>query len=111
MVEPIDAIFEEREELMVSPTGGNPTLRIAHFLKPSVTSTEGLPPPFLSAEPTISELENLPLKVCFRGCNVQMRGGKCGLQACIPSTNPYGRKVEYMKQLCAPNIQYVNTKI
>ena len=67
MVEPIDAIFEEREELMVSPTGGNPTLRIAHFLKPSVTSTEGLPSPFLSAEPTISELENWPLKVCFRG--------------------------------------------
>ena len=67
MVEPIDAIFEEREELMVSPTGGNPTLRIAHFLKPSVTSTEGLPSLFLSAEPTISELENLPLKVCFRG--------------------------------------------
>ena len=67
MVEPIDAIFEEREELMVSPTGGNPTLRIAHFLKPSVASTEGLPSPFPSAEPTISELENLPLKVCFRG--------------------------------------------
>ncbi|XP_030930631.1 uncharacterized protein LOC115956371 [Quercus lobata] len=66
MVEPIYAIFEEREELMVSPTGGNPTLRIAHFLKPSVSSIDELPSPFLSAEPTISELENLPLKVHFK---------------------------------------------
>ena len=66
MVEPIYAIFEEREELMVSPTGGNPTLRIAHFLKPSVSSIDELPSPFLSAEPTISELGNLPLKVHFK---------------------------------------------
>ena len=51
---------------MVSPTGGNPTLRIAHFLKPSVSSIDELPSPFLSAEPTISELENLPLKVHFK---------------------------------------------
>ena len=67
MVEPEDAIFEEREELMLSPTGGNPTLRIAHFLKPSVVSIDELPSPFLSAEPTISELENLPMKVQFKG--------------------------------------------
>ena len=66
MVEPIYAIFEEREELMVSPTGGNPTLRIAHFPKPSVSSIDELPSPFLSVEPTISELENLPLKVHFK---------------------------------------------
>ena len=51
---------------MVSPTGGNPTLRIAHFLKPSVSSIDELPSPFLSAEPTISELGNLPLKVHFK---------------------------------------------
>ena len=67
MVEPIDAIFEEREELMVSPTGGNPTLRIAHFLKPSVSSINELPSPFHSAEPTISDVENLPLKLHFKG--------------------------------------------
>ncbi|KAF3959312.1 hypothetical protein CMV_015860 [Castanea mollissima] len=67
MAEPIYAIFEEREELMVSPTGGNPTLRLAHFLKPSVSSIDELPPPFLSAEPTVSELEKLPLKVHFKG--------------------------------------------
>ena len=66
MVEPIDAIFEEREELMVSPTGGNPTLRIAHFLKPSVSSINELPSPFHSAEPTISDVENLPLKLHFK---------------------------------------------
>uniref|UniRef100_A0A2N9J6D8 Aminotransferase-like plant mobile domain-containing protein n=1 Tax=Fagus sylvatica TaxID=28930 RepID=A0A2N9J6D8_FAGSY len=67
MVEPKGVIFEEREELMVSPTGGNPTLRIAHFLKPSVNSIDGLPSPFLSVKPTISELKNLPLKVKFKG--------------------------------------------
>ena len=67
MVEPIDAIFEEREELMVSPTGGNPTLRTAHFLKPSVSSIDELPSPFHSAEPTISDVENLPLKLHFKG--------------------------------------------
>ncbi|KAK7859264.1 hypothetical protein CFP56_007749 [Quercus suber] len=67
MVEPEDAIFEEREELMLSPTGGNPTVRIAHFLKPSVVSIDELPSPFFSAEPTISELENLPMKVQFKG--------------------------------------------
>ena len=67
MIEPKGVIFEEREELMVSPTGGNPTLRIAHFLKPSVTSIDWLPSPFLSAEPTISMLKNLPLKVKFKG--------------------------------------------
>ncbi|GMY24748.1 serine/threonine-protein phosphatase 7 long form homolog [Fagus crenata] len=67
MVEPKGVIFEEREELMVSPTGGNPTLRIAHFPKPSVNSIDGLPSPFLSVKPTISELKNLPLKVKFKG--------------------------------------------
>lgn len=37
-----DTIFKEREELMVSPTGGYPTMRVAHFLNPPVTilSTE-----------------------------------------------------------------------
>ncbi|RAL45341.1 hypothetical protein DM860_013737 [Cuscuta australis] len=35
-----DLIMEEREELMVSPSGGTPTLRTAHFLNPSVTSPD-----------------------------------------------------------------------
>uniref|UniRef100_A0A2N9H1C3 Reverse transcriptase zinc-binding domain-containing protein n=1 Tax=Fagus sylvatica TaxID=28930 RepID=A0A2N9H1C3_FAGSY len=39
MEEPLelDTIVEVREELMVSSSGGNPTLRIAHFLKPTIT--------------------------------------------------------------------------
>lgn len=41
-LEPEDSIIEEREELMVPPSGGNPTRRHAHFLKPSVTSIKGL---------------------------------------------------------------------
>ncbi|KAK2984841.1 hypothetical protein RJ640_004666 [Escallonia rubra] len=38
------AIMEEREELMVSPPGGIPTLRTAHFLKPTVNSQKDTPP-------------------------------------------------------------------
>ncbi|XP_027063169.2 uncharacterized protein [Coffea arabica] len=33
--QPSDAVMEEREELMVPPTGGKPTLRTAYFLKPT----------------------------------------------------------------------------
>lgn len=39
----MEDIVESRKELMVSPTGGNPTLRTAHFLKPSVTSVDDEP--------------------------------------------------------------------
>ncbi|OMP12157.1 hypothetical protein CCACVL1_00097 [Corchorus capsularis] len=43
-----DTIFEVREEFMVSPTGGDPTVRKAHFLKPTFTANNGeiseLPP-------------------------------------------------------------------
>ncbi|KAK0600169.1 hypothetical protein LWI29_012448 [Acer saccharum] len=37
-----DVGIVEREELMVSPSGdGEPTMRVAHFLQPTVTSIEG----------------------------------------------------------------------
>ncbi|KAL3508505.1 hypothetical protein ACH5RR_027906 [Cinchona calisaya] len=43
-----DNVMEERREKMVSPSGGEPTLRTAHFLIPSVRATDGpvfdLPP-------------------------------------------------------------------
>ncbi|KAI8552791.1 hypothetical protein RHMOL_Rhmol06G0295500 [Rhododendron molle] len=65
---PEDTITEEREELMISPSGKNPTRRLAHFLKPSVTSIEGpvfhLPSgTFLSPTST-----DFPLRVEFKGC-------------------------------------------
>lgn len=50
MADPLgpDTIFEEREDLMVSPTGGTPTLRVAHFLKPSISGPNQKPPPSIS---------------------------------------------------------------
>ncbi|KAH6778475.1 hypothetical protein C2S51_009787 [Perilla frutescens var. frutescens] len=36
-----DTVMEEREELMVSASGGEAHLRRAHFLKPSITSVNG----------------------------------------------------------------------
>ncbi|XP_059638820.1 protein MAINTENANCE OF MERISTEMS-like [Cornus florida] len=55
MTEPLEehSIIEEREALMVSPTGGIPTLITAHFLQPTVAHIDGLPtlkPPSLSSE-------------------------------------------------------------
>ncbi|MBA0591206.1 hypothetical protein Gorai_019889 [Gossypium raimondii] len=38
---PPDTIVEEREEHMVSPNGGHITIRKAHFLKPTDTSSNG----------------------------------------------------------------------
>jgi len=61
-----DSIFDEREELMVSPLGGNPQMRKAHFLKPTVSSIEG-PSLKLPSLPFSSESE-WPLKVSFNGC-------------------------------------------
>ncbi|XP_058217534.1 uncharacterized protein LOC131328633 [Rhododendron vialii] len=69
-LEPEDSIIEEREELMVPPSGGNPTRRHAHFLKPSVTSIKGLVFKLSSGSPTSTtspSVTDLPLKVEFRG--------------------------------------------
>ncbi|XP_058220044.1 uncharacterized protein LOC131330469 isoform X1 [Rhododendron vialii] len=73
---PEDTITEEREDLMISPSGKNPTRRPAHFLKPSVTSVEGpvfhLPSgTFLSPTST-----DVPLKVEFKGCRDPTRTWK-----------------------------------
>ncbi|KAF7141299.1 hypothetical protein RHSIM_Rhsim06G0217900 [Rhododendron simsii] len=76
-----DAIIEEREELMVSPSGGNPSHRPAHFLKPSVTSIKGsvchLPSgTFCSPTSTSPTFINPPLNVEFRGCQDPLRKWK-----------------------------------
>ncbi|KAK6229679.1 Aminotransferase-like [Theobroma cacao] len=66
-----DTIFEAREELMVSPTGGYPTLRKAHFLKPAATSNNGnvseLPSDCFSPKPLTYDLKDLSEKMLFRG--------------------------------------------
>ncbi|XP_059654977.1 uncharacterized protein LOC132301767 [Cornus florida] len=61
----VEMIMEARKELMVPPTGGNPTLRTAHFLNPTLNSSiRDLPS--LSI-PTISELDKTLLKIEFKG--------------------------------------------
>ncbi|XP_022151001.1 uncharacterized protein LOC111019021 [Momordica charantia] len=79
MAEPSDSIVEEREEWMVSPFGGGdraPTLRTAHFLKPSVRSPTEEPViefPSLSAAPLMHKLKpnERPLNVHFPGWRVR----------------------------------------
>nr|GMC75483.1 serine/threonine-protein phosphatase 7 long form homolog [Ipomoea batatas] len=60
-----DSIFEEREELMVSPTGGSPILRPARFLKPTAFAIDGQRPK-LPSLPFSSEAE-WPLELSFCG--------------------------------------------
>ncbi|KAI8557615.1 hypothetical protein RHMOL_Rhmol04G0023600 [Rhododendron molle] len=63
-----ETLVEERDELMVSPTGGNPTRRTAYFLKPSVSSIKA--PVFELASASLSSnqsLLDLPLRVSFKG--------------------------------------------
>nr|GME17671.1 serine/threonine-protein phosphatase 7 long form homolog [Ipomoea batatas] len=57
-----DMIMEEREALMVSPTGGQSTLRTAHFLNPSITSLHN-PLPLLPRQNTAAGKP----KLTFRG--------------------------------------------
>ncbi|KAL2453224.1 Aminotransferase-like [Abeliophyllum distichum] len=63
--------MEEREEFLISLATGQSSLRIGHFLRPSVTSPDGpaFAPPAESVNPTVTSLagENLPLKVAFAG--------------------------------------------
>ncbi|KAK4439833.1 protein MAINTENANCE OF MERISTEMS [Sesamum alatum] len=58
-------VMEERAEFMVSPTGGNASLKTAHFLVPSVTSIDGpVAAPSLSSAATYKDL---PFKVNYLG--------------------------------------------
>ncbi|KAB2615681.1 hypothetical protein D8674_022269 [Pyrus ussuriensis x Pyrus communis] len=72
MEDPEESVVEEREELMVPPSGGNPFLRKAYFLKPPLQNSstdEPLSklPPFSSSFPSHFELQKWPLKVEFHG--------------------------------------------
>ena len=69
-----DVGIVEREELMVPPSGdGEPTMRVAHFLQPTLTSIEGpvfeLPSSCFSSLPHTFEPKNWPLKLAFHGCS------------------------------------------
>ena len=63
-----DPTIIERVELLVSPIGGIPQRRVAHFLDPITTSIEGsnLKPHSIHFPFDQSEW---PLKVTFHGCN------------------------------------------
>ncbi|XP_034213624.1 uncharacterized protein LOC117626083 isoform X2 [Prunus dulcis] len=71
MENPEDFMVEEREEYMISSTGGNPFLKIACFLKP--TSSSSINEPLLKLTHCFSSLRShsepnkWPLKVQFRG--------------------------------------------
>lgn len=68
MEHPSNSIIEEREEVMVSPTGdATPTLRTARFLKPSFTGPVSEFPslPFPSKS-TPSDLKKWRSNVCFK---------------------------------------------
>ncbi|KAL5804418.1 hypothetical protein ACOSQ3_031218 [Xanthoceras sorbifolium] len=72
MEEIVDFGFVEREEIMVSPSGdGNPTMRLAHFLQPTVTTIDEpvfeLPSNCISSVPPNFEPKNWPLEVKYNG--------------------------------------------
>ncbi|XP_007214250.2 protein MAINTENANCE OF MERISTEMS [Prunus persica] len=71
MENPEDFMVEEREEYMISSTGGNPFLKLACFLKPTSSSSINEPPLKLthcfSSLRSHSEPNKWPLKVQFRG--------------------------------------------
>ncbi|KAK3199599.1 hypothetical protein Dsin_023014 [Dipteronia sinensis] len=62
-----------KEKSLVSPSGdGETTMRVAHFLQPTVTSIEGpmfeLPAHCLSSLPHTFEPKHWPLKLALHGC-------------------------------------------
>ncbi|KAK0599574.1 hypothetical protein LWI29_006517 [Acer saccharum] len=98
-----DGSVVEREELMVSASGdGEPTMRSAHFLQPTVTSIDGqvfeLPSAYFSSIPPTFQPKNWPLKVNFMGGKYHRKIGGNGLKKWHLCMNPHGRKLEYMKQ-------------
>ncbi|KAI9186694.1 hypothetical protein LWI28_019926 [Acer negundo] len=67
-MEDLSEAFVEREELMVSPSGdGEPTMRLVHFLQPTVTSIDKLPSSCFSSIPPKFQPKKWPLKVNFYG--------------------------------------------
>ncbi|KAK9938445.1 hypothetical protein M0R45_015181 [Rubus argutus] len=76
MKTPPDTMVEEKEELMVSPTGGDPFLKKAYFLKPILPSSidEPLfkfPTESFSSLPAHFDPRNWPLEVEFPGWRIK----------------------------------------
>ncbi|CAK7338436.1 unnamed protein product [Dovyalis caffra] len=66
MAEPSNTTFEEREEFMVSLNGDSkPTLRTAHFLKPTTTSMDETELPLVYSISPLPSCKNWSLKVRF----------------------------------------------
>ncbi|KAK7859184.1 hypothetical protein CFP56_007756 [Quercus suber] len=69
MEEPTETIIEVRKKLIVSPFGGNPTLRNGHFLRPLTPSSSiKLPSSSFFSTTTSSEPGKSPVNVKFTGC-------------------------------------------
>ncbi|XP_024159991.1 uncharacterized protein LOC112167236 [Rosa chinensis] len=74
MDRPPDTMVEEKEELMVSPTGGDPFHKIAHFLKPIVPSSVfKFPNESFSSLPSHFGPRECPLEVEFPGWRIQLQ--------------------------------------
>ncbi|KAH7546685.1 hypothetical protein FEM48_Zijuj01G0227800 [Ziziphus jujuba var. spinosa] len=92
-----ETIFEEREELMVSPFGGNPTLRVAHFLRPLI-SIEEQPLPTLSSPsspviPTTAyDLQEPASKIQFKGWRNQHKKWEAWIQSLHPKYQSIWKK-------------------
>ncbi|PRQ31710.1 putative aminotransferase-like, plant mobile domain-containing protein [Rosa chinensis] len=74
MDRPPDTMVEEKEELMFSPTGGDPFHKIAHFLKPIVPSSIfKFPNESFSSLPSHFGPRECPLEVEFPGWRIQLQ--------------------------------------
>ncbi|XP_021758871.1 uncharacterized protein LOC110723805 [Chenopodium quinoa] len=69
----METLMEEREATMISPSGGKPSFRIAHFLKPSFPISQQQqkhlnPPPISTPTKPISQIaKSLSYKINFNG--------------------------------------------
>lgn len=93
-----ETIFEEREELMVSPFGGNPTLRVAHFLRPSISIGEPFPmlsspsSPVIVISTTASDLHEPASKLRFKGWQRQPKKWEAWIRSMRPKYQSIWKK-------------------
>ncbi|KAM2058169.1 hypothetical protein ACFX16_030771 [Malus domestica] len=98
-------MVEESEEVRVPPSGGNPFLKKAYFLKPiSQNSSIDIPlfklPPFFSSLPSHFKPKKWPLKVNFRGwLPRESNHWKTGFIKWLLSTNLLGRRLAYTNMI------------
>ena len=96
--EPLKTIMEAREALMVSPAGDSkPTLRTAHFLKPTTNSSDGSVSEALSSSassvPPTFEPKEWPLTIHFKGWRTPPKKWVVWVDTLHPKYEPLWKKV------------------